>query len=504
MPLPKKPLTRENSRPACPSCGRPIKIVDLYCRISDDHDGEGGMRSVDDQEADGRISVTEHGCCFVVGEVWKDPHRSAWNRKVVRPEFNSLMARLHSGEADGLWVYDLTRFSRKPAEGEPLIELAERGLIVLDGDAQIDLSTPRGKKQFRDGLNSAAYESDQIQKRTKRGKRLKAAKGLSNASYRAFAREGKGVAPEQVERERLMVQEVADRILARKSLGECADDMNERGFRTAKGNLWSSANLRQMLRSPALCGMNVHQGRVLEKRLPGVHALTEEKWLDLENLFLSRRRGAPATQYLLSGVVRCGKCGAWLYGRPEPLKPRYGDGEVRRSYTCTKITRKGGVVHGCMGVAVDQRELDKWVGKGVLRELGNAANAERLAELAEEGEGRRGELVERMAQRRKLAKDMTLKAGLGEIDYEVLQAFLAGHAKFMAELQAELDELDVPVPRSVAAGDVERVWDVGSLAERRGMVQEAFPDLTVRPAGRGVVMDVVDRIDWDGASLAGV
>jgi hypothetical protein len=56
------------------------------------------------------------------------------------------MDRLESGASGGVIVFDMERFSRKPKEGERLIDAAERGLVVLDSDGEFDLTTASGKK----------------------------------------------------------------------------------------------------------------------------------------------------------------------------------------------------------------------------------------------------------------------------------------------------------------------------------------------------------------------
>jgi DNA invertase Pin-like site-specific DNA recombinase len=499
-----KLLTRANTRPLCGTCGRPVIIIDLYCRISDDYDGDGGERSVDDQETDGRLSVEDAGvCCYVIGEVWRDPHKSAWKKNVIRPQFNSLMQRLETGQADGMWVYDLTRFSRKPIEGERLIEIAERGLIVLSGDSQYDLSVPEGKGHFRDAMTAAALESDKIQKRTRRGKRLKATKkGKSNASYRGIGRPGAGISNEDLTREQDLIGRAADLVLARKSLQEAADFLNSEGLTTVTGRPWSNAALKQTLRSPALCGLIPYKGEIVpDKKLPGPHALSEEKWRELIELFDSRSRGAAASFYLLSGLVRCGRCGAVLYGRPESKKPAYRDGEMRRSYFCMKIKRQRAVTVGCARTNVDWRFLDEAVTVAVIAKLGDERNAERLIERAAEGEEIRTQLLDKIAKRKSLGRDKAAKAGRGELEDDEYEAWLDGHRRLLNDLNAQLAALDVPEAPSKAAGEVVGTMLHGSLAARRALVREAFPRLTIRPAATDRRGDPADRIDWIGESL---
>ena len=102
--------------------------VDLLmnCLVSKAVDGE--TVKVDDQVEMCAEKILDRG--GQVGEVFKDNSLSAWNPKVVRPQWDALMARLEAGLSDGVMVYDLTRFSRKILEGERLVELAANGVRV--------------------------------------------------------------------------------------------------------------------------------------------------------------------------------------------------------------------------------------------------------------------------------------------------------------------------------------------------------------------------------------
>ena len=72
------------------------------------------------------------------------------------------MSRLENGESDGVVVYDLARFARRPADGERFIVAAENGLTILDAGSEYDLTSASGRKNFRDQMNAAAYYSDTI------------------------------------------------------------------------------------------------------------------------------------------------------------------------------------------------------------------------------------------------------------------------------------------------------------------------------------------------------
>jgi DNA invertase Pin-like site-specific DNA recombinase len=152
--------------------------IDIYARLS--RKGDKQQRSTSGQVGACRAVLAERG--LAAGEVLVDDGKSAWNPRTVRGDWDRLMARLEAGASAGVVVFDLERFSRQPAEGERLIAAAERGLLVLDSDAEFDLTSASGKKSFRDAMAAAAYYSDRLSDRVKRGKRAKAMAGQVDAA----------------------------------------------------------------------------------------------------------------------------------------------------------------------------------------------------------------------------------------------------------------------------------------------------------------------------------
>ena len=172
-----------------------------------------------------------------LGQVHVDDGRSAWNPKVERPGWDTLMGRLESGESGGVIVFDMERFSRRPIEGERLIAAAERGLVVLDSDGEFDLATASGKKSFRDAMNAAAYYSDRLSDRVTRGKKLKALAGEPNGC-RPFGFLADGVTPHP--EESVILREAAMRLLGGETQESLIADLDARGVRTVRGGRWSS------------------------------------------------------------------------------------------------------------------------------------------------------------------------------------------------------------------------------------------------------------------------
>src|SRR5256885_13974141 len=114
--------------------------IDIYARQSRDDDER--QRSPEGQITDCRACLADRE--LSEGIVHVDPGQSAWNPRIKRAGWDALMKRLESGEAAGVIVWDLERFSRRPRDGERLIDAAGRGLLVLDSDSSYDLMSASG------------------------------------------------------------------------------------------------------------------------------------------------------------------------------------------------------------------------------------------------------------------------------------------------------------------------------------------------------------------------
>ena len=93
-------------------------MIDIYGRLS--YLSDGTAVNVDEQLKMGAEDIEGRGA--VVGESFRDDARSAWNPKVVRPQWEQLMARLEAGVFDGVWVLDVTRFSHRTEDRAQLAE----------------------------------------------------------------------------------------------------------------------------------------------------------------------------------------------------------------------------------------------------------------------------------------------------------------------------------------------------------------------------------------------
>jgi len=450
--------------------GADSTILDIYARVS--RLGDDRQRSTGGQVDDCTVRVVDHGAR--VGEVHIDSGRSAWNPRVRRREWERLMERLESGATGGVVVFDMARFSRRPIEGERLILAAERGLVVLDSEGEYDLSTANGRKTFRDQLNAAAYESDRLSTRVKRGKRVKAARGESNHTHRPFGWEKDGETVR--ESEAAVLREVVTRLLAGESLRRIAGDLNERGVTTSVGAKWSGDKVKRVTLNPRNGGFVAHLGEIVGRR-PGEPLIGESDWDRVTALFAARGPGRPsAAEYVCSGLVYCGRCGRALTGRPQPHRV-YPDGEIRRQYWCQKRQTGG----GCNRVSVDMRHLDTAIGSLVVTLLSDPRHAEALNAATVAAATERRPIAEALATAEELATELSGRLGRGDISLERYDAAVTPLDRRIAELRTKLDALDavreVDDSEEARAESVEvwsARWSAANVGEKRAMIKRAL------------------------------
>jgi site-specific DNA recombinase len=455
--------------------------LDIYARVS--RLGDDRQRSTEGQVTDCTGRVVDMG--RQIGEVHVDSGRSAWNPRVRRPGWDRLMARLESGATGGVIVFDLARFSRRPIEGERLITAAENGFLVLDSEGEYDLTSANGKKAFRDQVSGAAYESDRLSTRVKRGKRVKAMRGEPNVSSRPFGFEADGTTVRPAEA--AILRDLAARLLAGESQDAMIADLNTRGITTSYGKPWTRAGVRQVLSRPRNAGQVEHLGAIVG-RLPGEPILDESTYQRVLALYASRRRGRPVSDaYLCSGTVHCGRCGHPLTGRPRTNMKPYPDGSVRRQYWCQPRAVDG----GCGGISIDQRELDRHIGVLVVHILADPRHAGAIEAAARAAGEKRRELEAEIAECEHLAEKLAERLGRREIALARFDAAMVPLDKSLAELREQLAELDAtadaPVPPEAVAASLaewKARWEAATIPERRSLLRMALRGrrLVVMPA----------------------
>jgi hypothetical protein len=209
---------------------------------------------------------------------------------------------------------------------------------------ELDLATAAGRMVARMLGAAARHESEQKAERVRRareqGARAGQAHGALGFGYVRDPATGEWrMEPGEAE----IVREVARRILAGESLRGIAIDLNARGVPTPQKapHGWRSPNIRQLITAGRYCGWRewtpapTRGGRgrgrgmgelVAKGDWPPILSREETERLRLLLSDPARRTGR-AARYLLSGILRCGRCGA-------PLNAHLDSRRGSRRYHC--------------------------------------------------------------------------------------------------------------------------------------------------------------------------
>lgn len=293
----------------------------IYARISADRDGLGlGVaRQIEDCQA----LAEARG--WPVAEIYTDDDTSAYSDK-PRPAYQRLLADVAEGLRDAMVVYHLDRLHRRPKELEEFVEVCQRAgvrdLATVQG--AVDLDTGDGLFMARIMGAVAANESATKSRRILRKNAERAQQGLPHGPTRPFGYEADRLTVREAEA--AVVADLAERLLAGESLNSLTTWLNEQQIPTVHGKPWRPGTVRQMLRGGRLSGQREHRGEIIGPAAwPAI--LTPEQTDRIRALLddPTRRTGTGRTprRYLLTGLLRCQRCGAQLYSHPRNGVRRY-------------------------------------------------------------------------------------------------------------------------------------------------------------------------------------
>jgi site-specific DNA recombinase len=363
--------------------------------------------------------------------------RSAW-----WPRLDQAVAAVETGEYDVILVWKYSRVARHRLRWAVAIDRVEdAGGRLESATEQFDTTTSSGRLARGMLAELQAFEAERIGEVWKdvhksRVRSGRPANGKPRFGYRYDA--GTKVHVPDPETGPVLA-DLYRRYIAGESVYALVRWLNAHGWRTVPGyqpggpGTWSERSLRRVLDSGFASGRFLSHGELH----PGIHepVIDDHLWqayLDARGLRAARPARTVRSPYLLSGLIRCARCGgsmtAGQYGTKHEPKYRCKNGKEKGPEVCT-----GGYV---MAAFVEREVLD-W-----------------LQDLAEEVDKNR---------------DIALAAGarLATVRSEADRL-----AREIARVDAELQQLALsnaraPLPREVYADTV------AALVERRERLKAA-------------------------------
>lgn len=459
------------------------KAAAIYCRISDDRTGEGA--GVKRQEADCLELAKARG--WTVGGIYVDNDLSAYSGK-QRPRYEQLLDDLRGGTVDGLLAWHVDRLTRSPRELEEIIDAVEdAGAAVLTVKAgEIDLATATGRQTARIVGAIARGESERMSERIKRKHQELAAAGkLSGGGSRPFGFEDDRRTVRAGEAKR--IRDAARRVLAGESMNSILREWNAAGIKTAGGKVWVVSGLRQILVSARISGRREHHGRVTDTaEWPAIISARDSDRLRAVLGPARGRRPGPPARYLLSALLRCGRCGAAMTTSRAAThaadRAKSSEKYATLSYACTRHPRSR--PKACGRLRVRGTPLEDLVTNMVFVRVDSPELARLFAERRR-GDKRAERTFDVVARLESDLQQLAADLGHGRITYPEWTAARGPLERRLSDARLQLDAEAGTLPLNGftgKAGSLAKEWPSLSLDRRRAILGLLVDHITVKPA----------------------
>lgn len=345
----------------------------IYARISSDKTGAG--LGVERQEQDCRELAERLG--LRVDHVLVDNDISAYSGK-RRPGYEKLLALIEGKEINVVLSWHSDRLHRRLRDLIDYCDAVEKSNVltktVKAGD--IDLSTAMGIAQAQMGAVFAENYVRSVKEKLLRKKLELAQNGKFMGGQRPYGFEPRREALR--ESEATVIRTMAEMIVTGSSYRTVALEMNHKGIRTQHGNLWTPAQVRNLLLRPINGGIVEHRGVQTRAESPAI--FSDDEWTTLLAAISLYRSKSPHPgrfrKHMLNGLLYCGNCGKKLFHKSKQQR----DGSYRTAAACGKTDSQTGQWHGCGKVSRQVDPIIALVTDAVLYRLDSPQLAQRVQE----------------------------------------------------------------------------------------------------------------------------
>ena len=240
-----------------------------------------------------------------------------------RPGFQRMIQDAEQGGWEYVIVYSLDRFARDRYDSAVYKrQLKNHGVRVLSAMENIS-DDPSGvlMESLLEGL--AEYYSKELAQKINRGMDDNARRCMVNGAAPLGYVRGPDGKFAICEPEAAIVQEIYRRVRDGEQLTQIYQNLNDRGIRTKRGNLWNKSSCNKLLSNERYTGVYIYK----DIRIPGgMPQIIPQQLFDAVQLILHNksnpRSGGPGPQrrrqddgiYYLTGKLFCGHCHSPMVG----------------------------------------------------------------------------------------------------------------------------------------------------------------------------------------------
>lgn len=446
-----------------------VRAAAIYARISSDTEGK--ALGVARQLEDCRRLAERVG--WTIGQEYVDNDLSAYSGK-RRHAYEQMLADLAEGRRDAVVCYHVDRLTRRPVELEQFVATVDAAGVrqVRFVSGNMDLGTGDGLLIGRIMAAVAANESAAKSRRMRRKWDQNAAQGLPHGgSTRPFGFDADRITVRPDEAD--VVRQVVARYLAGESLRSLCTWLGEENVPTVTGGQWRSPTLRGLLRSGRIAGLREHRGEVVgpAQWQAIISPADRDRVLARMTERATSGRRTPR-RYVLSGLLRCGRCGGKLFASPR---------EASRRYVCLP----GPDHRGCGRLTVVAEPLEDFLVEAVLQRLDGPELADVMA--GQRGDAGAGELSDGLAGDEAQLQELAEMFGKQEISAKEWRAAREPIERRMKDRRRQLAVLtrtdalaDLP-----GGGQLRAQWGGLSLSRQAAIVAAVIDHAVIGPGQRG-------------------
>lgn len=311
----------------------------IYCRVS-----------TEDQEREGTSLQTQLDACLAYCQqkgyqVARRFSETYSGLTLERPKLTELRDLIRANDIDVVVVYCLDRLSRDPTDGVILTQELEKHNVILEAVTETVESTDLGKLISYIRGFASKLEARKIRERTMRGKlaRLKEGKlphgsGIGIYGYQWDKTTGHRTI---IDYEAKVIQKIFTMLLQGFSFPQIALKLNKASIKSKSGSMWRPQTIRRIATDETYTGKTysgktkrIGKTKVIYKPqedwflLPDITPpiISEEMFKRTQEVLLHATKSRPINRnspYLLTGFMKCSKCGSPIGGTSSKSKYRY-------------------------------------------------------------------------------------------------------------------------------------------------------------------------------------
>ena len=337
-----------------------VKYI-MYCRKSSEQEDR-QVLSIESQRTE-LLHLAKKENLNVI-EIIEESHSA---KKLNRPKFAELVAKIENGYADGLLVWSPNRISRNPIDTGKIVYLMDLNkLIEVRTPSQTFRNVnPNDKFMLALFCNQAKLENDNKGEDVKRGLKTKCEKGLYPAQaptgYKNNKYEERGNKQIYPDPDRFdLMRKIIDTMLTGLYSAPAVRKMatKEWGFRMPNGKPMGNNTIYYMLTNTAYYGtFEYPKGSGLWYKGTYEPLMTADEYDRIQIILGRKGKPRPKTHiFAFTGLMRCGECGAMITAEEKYKKQQNGNIHHYIYYHCTKRTHPD-----CSQKCIEQKELEKQI-----------------------------------------------------------------------------------------------------------------------------------------------